>query len=446
MAASGPVSRTIRSAHVQAAERPDGKFYGGPILGDDPESLLLRHNRRREAVDHFAPTLRDPVHLPGSFAYLGLAFGHFGHAMAEMVHRIVPTRQIIRDPQWLILTKKGDDATFAALPALTRSILALFNINVANCTVVTQDTIVEELLIVEAGSDLGGGPKPWYLELLRQHSPVVIARDDTYPKKIYVSRSGLEHGSGILGERVLEAALKDAHFHIMHSELLSLTEQFALYGNADVVLFAEGSACHGVELFGGETLGHTILMNRRARARSQFDPVLAPRSRRFDSFSGNPYLGSAFINEADQSLIHRGVSVIALDDLGRFLAEIGAGAIGDVSPISYLAAAHADLERYIEWATAGSHHERPAAAKQLHEALAATVSAGGRIAGVGQRKRPREQTKSATGRARADQATVDPSAAAERATREDRLARRARRVAREQRLAARARQAANKRK
>lgn len=445
MAASGPVSRTIRDAQVQAAERPNGSFYGGPVLGDDPESLLLRHNRRREAVDHFAPTLSDPIKLAGSYAYLGLAFAHFGHAMAEMVHRIVPTRQIVRNPQWLILTKKGDEARFDALPALTRAILALFDVDAANCTVVAQDAIVEELLIVEAGSDLGGGPKDWYLELLRTRGPLAVARDDAGPKKIYVSRSGLEHGSGILGERVLDAALTDAGFHIVHSERLSLAQQFTLYGNAEVLLFAEGSACHGVELFGGKALGHTILMNRRPRVRSQFDPVLAPRSKRFDAFNGNPYLGSAFINDDDRSLIHRGVSVIALDELARFLAEIGAGRIGKVSPIGYLAAAHADLERYIEWATAGSRHERPEAAEQLHEALATTVLAGGRIAPAGQGGRKRERADAALAGAAEDQTTIDPATTA-RAAREERLARRARRMAREKRLAVRARQAARERK
>lgn len=446
MAAIGPVSRTIRHAQVQAAERPDGKFYGGPVLGDDPESLLLRHNRRREAVDHFAPTLHEPARLAGSYAYLGLAFAHFGHAMAEMVHRIVPTRQIVRDPQWLILTKKGDEARFGALPALARAILALFNVDATNCTVVTQDTIVEELLIVEAGSDLGGGPKDWYLELLRTSGPLVIARDDAGPKKIYVSRSGLEHGSGILGERVLDAALTDAGFHIVHSERLSLAEQFTLYGNAEMLLFAEGSACHGVELFGGAALGHTILMNRRPRVRSQFDPVLAPRSTRFDAFSGNPYLGSAFINDDERSLIHRGVSVIALDELARFLAEIGAGRMGKVSPIAYLAAAHADLERYIDWATAGSRHDRSGVAEQLHDALAATVLAGGRIAAARQGGRKRERADAPLAGAAEDQATIDPAAAAPRAAREERLARRARRMAREIRLAAHAGQAARERK
>lgn len=430
--ANGPVSRTIRHAQVQAAERPQGAFHGGPVLGDDPQSLLLRHNRRREAVDHFAPALHAPARLAGSYAYLGLAFAHFGHAMAEMVHRIVPTRQIVADPQWIILTKKGDEARFDALPALTRTILALFDVAARNCTVIAQDTIVDELLIVEAGSDLGGGPKDWYLDLLRERGPITATRAANAPQKIYVSRSGLEHGSGILGERVLEAALEKVGFHIMHSEQLSLPQQFSLYANAKVLLFAEGSACHGAELFGGGALGHTILMNRRPRVRSHFDPVLAPRSTRFDTFSGNPYLGSAFLDAEDRSLIHRGVSVIALDALSRFLDEIGVGRIGNVSTIGYLAAAYADLERYIERAAAGSRHDRADAAAQLHEALAATVQAGGRIAVVEAAK----PARAVPAKKRSPEVAIDP---AMRALREERLARRARRAARDERLAARAR-------
>lgn len=377
---SGPVVRTIRQAHVQPVTRPDGKIYGGLVLGDDPESLLLRQHRRNEAVDHFAPVLRDPVKLPGSYAYLGLTFGHFGHAMAEMIHRIVPTRQIVSDPRWLIVAEQGSEPRFDALPALIRSILAVFGVDEANCTVISSDAIVEELLVVEAGSNLGGGPKDWYLDLLSTYGPGVIARREGYPQKVYVARSGLDHGSGLLGEHVLETILADAGFHIMRSERLPLPEQFALYANAEVLLFAEGSACHGVEVFGREALAHTILMNRRHTVRSQFEPVLAPRSKRFDSYTGNPYLGSLFCNKEGAALRHRGIAAIAMHDLARFLSEIGAADLGQIPTMAYLAAAHADLERYVARAKADPAFVGPEQINALDVSLAAAVQAGGSIA------------------------------------------------------------------
>ena len=377
MDADGPFSRRIRNARVQAIERPDGAFVGGPVLGDRPGGRRLRHTRRREPVDSFAPALVDAVRLAGSYAYLGIGFGHFGHIMAEMVHRIVPTRQIVSDPQWLIVVERGMRSDFAALPVLTRNILALFGIDAGTCTVIGTDAIVDELLIVEAGSDLGGGPKDWYLDLLRAAGPLRTIPGGDYPKKLYVSRSGLGHESGFLGERVLEDALTTAGFHVMHSQTLPLAEQMARYAAAEVLVFPEGSAIHGVELFGRGALGHTVLMNRRDRPRTQFMPVLGARAARFDAFAGNRYLGSVVRNPAGVLLEHRGVTAIALQAFSAFLEEIGVARPGAVSPIAYLAAAHEDLERYIAHSPTPVE---PVLADELRAALCGVIEAGGTVA------------------------------------------------------------------
>lgn len=273
MLGKGPYSRRIRNARVQATARPPGQILGGPVLGDRPGARLLRHTRRRVPVDIFTPGLVDPVRLNGAYAYLGVSFGHFGHVMAETIHRIVPTRQIEPNPRWLIVAPRGNASDFTGLPSVCRTILALFGIDASNCTVIGTDAIVEELLIVEAGSDLGAGPKEWYLDQLRDHCPLRIDPDARrYPEKVYVSRSGLGYRSGILGEQVLEEALAASGFHNLHAQSLPLAEQFAHYAHAKVLIFAEGSACHGVELFGRGVLGHAILLNRRDQARTPFLP------------------------------------------------------------------------------------------------------------------------------------------------------------------------------
>lgn len=374
MTDDSPFSRRIRNARVQAIERPGGAFVGGPVLGDRPGGMRLRHARRRTPVDTFAAALVEPVRLEGSYAYLGIGFGHFGHIMAEMIHRIVPTRQIVADPHWLIVVERGMGSSFAALPDLTRKILELFGVDAGNCTVIGQDAIVEELLIVETGSDLGGGAKDWYLDLLRDAGPLRIAAGAGYPENIYVSRSGLGHESGFLGERVLEQALAAAGFHIMHSQTLPLHEQLAHYANAKVLIFPEGSAIHGIELFGRGMLGQTVLMNRRARPRTQFGPVLAGRSARFDAFAGNRYLGSAVRNPEGVLLEHRGVTAIALHAFAAFLEQIGIAGIAAGSPIAYLAAAHEDLERYLACCQAD-----PMVADNLRAALCNVIEAGGTI-------------------------------------------------------------------
>lgn len=389
MTASGPVSRTIRWAHVQAAERPNGVFHGGPVLSDDPDSLKLRHNRAGQAVDHFAPAVRDPVTLAGSYAYLGRSFGHFGHIMSEMIHRILPTREVAKRPRWLIVHQRGSPAHFGALAPAAQAMLRLLGVNEDNCTVLAEDALVEELLIVEAGTELGSAPKDWYLDLLNRRGPGTRPLDGDFPKKVYVSRGGLEDKSGLLGEKVLEAMLSDAGFHIMHSEKLPLLRQFAMYRAAEVLLFAEGSACHGVELFGGDTLPHTVLMNRRPKAATAFDRVLAPRSERFDHFTGNPFFGTAVFNGRGDPRADRGVSAIALHDLSAFLDELGVARGSRVPALAYLAAAYADLKLYTERATALTRRVQPELlprqlelVERLEDLFTASIQAGGRIGPV----------------------------------------------------------------
>jgi capsular polysaccharide biosynthesis protein len=339
--------------------------------------MRLRHVRRRIPVDSFAADLTDPVRLAGSYAYLGICFGHFGHIMAEMIHRIVPTQQIVTDPHWLIVVDRGVGSGFEVLPSLTKAILALFGVNASNCTVIDHDAIVEDLLIVESGSDLGGGPKDWYLDLMRKAGPVTIAPDGRYPERIYVSRSGLGHESGFLGERVLEAGLANAGVHIMHSQTLPLVEQMAHYVNAKLLIFAEGSAVHGTELLGRGMLRHAVLMNRRDRPRTQFVPVLAGRSARLDNYAGNRYLGSVVHNPEGVPLEHRGVTAIALHAFAAFLKDVAALDIGAVSPVAYLAAAHDDLERYLALSPGPVD---PLLADRLRAALCNVIEAGGTIA------------------------------------------------------------------
>jgi hypothetical protein len=388
--------RILREARVQAMERaPRGVFVGGPVLGDDPESLRLRHTRGRRAVDSFRPDARYSTRLAGSHAYLGIASGHFGHAMAETIHRIVPTLAIEPNPSWVILGRRGGPEGFDRLPPICRTILALFGIDGRNTTVVTEDTIVERLLVVEAGADLGGAPKEWYLDRLATFTPALIAEAATRPtggaarepvvsERLYVSRSRLSEGSGLLGEAWLDAALEASGYTVFHPQEHALLDQMATYVAADVAVFAEGSACHGVELFGRGGLGHTVLLNRRQKRRSQFDHVLGPRSRRYSRFDGNRYLGSVLV-EGKSPLVHLGVTLLDTEALARFMEEAGIGPLAAADRSGYLAAAEADLEAYIAAAPHKPQRFDPSLVAEVREAFRTAARGDGPVT-----VRPRE--------------------------------------------------------
>lgn len=150
------------------------------------------------------------------------------------------------------------------------------------------------------------------------------------------------------------------------------------HASAKMLLFAEGSSCHGVELLGRGALGHTILMNRRRHGQDAFRAVLAPRSERFDVFGRNPFLGSMALNPSGGPALNRGVSVLAIQALAAFLHDLGVADIRDIRPIAYLAAAHHDLERHIA-AMANDDRIAPDGADRLRAALADRTGAGGII-------------------------------------------------------------------
>ena len=95
-----------------------------------------------------------------------------------------------------------------------------------------------------------------------------------------MSRSALP-GTGLLGERYVEQVLAQAGFNVIRPETMSLLDQMRAYRAAEVVVFAEGSACHGVELLGTEMLGTAIMLARREDHMEVFRRVLQPRSRRY---------------------------------------------------------------------------------------------------------------------------------------------------------------------
>lgn len=351
---------------MQARRGPLANIIGGPVLGEGPEEHPLRHHRDGEVADTFRPEARYPGRLDGSHAYLGIAFGHFGHVMSEMIHRILPMRAHRRRVRWVAVgaAREGPQR----FSRIARRVLRFLDVAEENCTILTQNTVVERLMVAEAGSHLGRAAHPAYLEMLDAFTLPRLDRhkgERTYPEKVYVSRSALGPHSGYLGERVLEEALAASGYAIFRPDEHGLVEQLQTYRHAKVLIFGEGSACHGTELF-GRSLGHTLLLNRRQLAQDQFVPVLAPRSRRFDHFRGNRPIGTMYVHGENRPLLTVGVTLFDIPALTAFLSAAGVDA-PEVPLRHYLDAAEDDLEAYIAAERKEAYVKDPARAEPLRQ-------------------------------------------------------------------------------
>ncbi|HUE72755.1 MAG TPA: glycosyltransferase family 61 protein [Pirellulaceae bacterium] len=341
--------RVVREARIQAFKPPLLQFRGGlvPCYGDPK----LRQRRRDKPTDSYDEIAAYPHRMGGEFVYGGPVYKNFGHFMAETVHRIVPSKLLYGAAPWIFVTVSGKHGLepYAALPTFVRDVHDLLGIGARDLRLVGQNTIVEQLFVAEQGSELGLGPKPGYLDDLSEYVlPRLDARHrwDTRPKKVYVSRAR-KRGGCFLGERYLEEQLEAEGFTVVHPELLPVSVQMDHYRKAEVLIFPEGSACHGVELLGSGSLGRTYLLVRRERMVPTFERILRPRATDFATSSGHSVIGTKYEDSNRESNTRLAVLVFDVNELVAFFRTNNIARLPTFSEEEYLSAAEADLLRYL---------------------------------------------------------------------------------------------------
>jgi hypothetical protein len=353
-------SRTIEGALVQAfqqplAEAPPIGFRGGLVLGDSAADRLLRHRRGHRAVDSFPPDTGPIGALSGAYVYGGPAYHHFGHVMAEMVHRILPARAVFDCRRLLFVGATGAPVLggFETLAPAMQAPLLFLGVEPADVTVVRDNRVIERLHVAQQGSELQCGPLPPYLRLLADYTPArldALHDGSTSPAKLYVSRSQLREGGLLLGERYLEQLLEAEGWSVLHPQDHTLVAQMQAYHRAESIIFLSGSACHGTELFGARGLGHVALLPRGHTPNHFFESLLRPRSRRFSTLPDATLIGSAVADRATGAVAEQlGVSILNLPAITQALRAFGLADVQQINAACYRAAALADLHAYIEF-------------------------------------------------------------------------------------------------
>ena len=354
----GLAHRTIRAAYVQAflaplVAGPPFGFRGGLVLGEAPADLRLRHRRGAEPVDSFPPSDGPIGRLSGEYVYGGPYSEHFGHAMAEMIHRVLPARALFGCKRLLFvgIHGAGHPSGFAALPAVMQAPLLFLGVDPADVTVIHDDRVVETLHVAEQGSTLTDGPSDAYVRLLTDFTPARLAAlrgEGEAAALLYVSRTKIRHGGTILGERALEGKLAEEGWRVFHPQHFTLVEQMQAYRGAEAIIFAEGSACHGAELFGAEDLGHCVLLPRRLTQLWWVEPALRRRARRLDRLPAAMPMGSIVADgQTGAALDNLGVSVMDLAAVAAALRGMGLATLKGLDRRTYRRAARADLAAYL---------------------------------------------------------------------------------------------------
>jgi tetratricopeptide (TPR) repeat protein len=356
MATPQPLDHIVLAGvRIEAFKHPLLDFLGGPVL-TDPALDHFRHRRHHRACDVFDAEASFDQRLEGEWVYVGPKYHHFGHIMAEIAHRILPSRMFFPDVHHYMLVTTVDDCDppgFGSLDRAFAELLEFCEIDRDWITIVNENTVVESLSICEQGSNFGGRPGTWYLDLLREFS--MRRLDELHgsrpsPEKVYVSKSRIPHGGTILGESYIEELLSQQGFFIFHPEEAPLSVQMDVYRKAKELIFSEGSACHGTELLGTEMLGRTFVLVRRMEVCGDLVNVLGPRSKEFGMFIDTFLLGTIVVHpETRHPHTEFGVSLLDIDRFVSYLRDHELASLNDMDIRRYFDAAENDLKAYFSY-------------------------------------------------------------------------------------------------
>lgn len=306
------------------------------IRADTPEGPVNRLELHAPDAENAVPSYAGPT------VYAGPYFAHFGHLIAESIHRLWAVRHYPELADSRIVFQKHVDAV--RRPWFDAA-LDLLGIAPERVLLLDQVARFEELHVPAQGRALGGALLlPDYLSLFPL-APIAVPTDA--PKRLYISRSRYTHSGIYLGESMVERVLAATGFAVVHPQDLPMRDFAGLLRGAETIIFAEGSAIHNLELT-GPVAARVMVIGRRDGMRRKFEALVNSLSADTAFFSNARIAGSlGWDVHRDQPRLGVACSVLPID---RLLTKIGAFAgvdlaLPDAAAIS--AAMRDDLLRYL---------------------------------------------------------------------------------------------------
>ncbi|WP_162148539.1 glycosyltransferase 61 family protein [Asticcacaulis sp. AC402] len=230
----------LTKLHLAGAGR--GHFDGGAYYADGnvcPAALHIKEAYDNQPVPF--DTQGVTGQLEGSHVFGGMLQNeHFGHFMVESLCRL-----------WALSTLDGDFRSLVYYNRIPRAPTANFIPQVLDLlcpgvpiTLIREPTRIARLAVPTPICNPKNGVLLGHSAMAAMLAPVRALRGAGH-KRIYVSRARLKPADGmILGETFIEKSLEAEGYHIVYPEELSISEQFKLYNDAYMLVFADGSAAH----------------------------------------------------------------------------------------------------------------------------------------------------------------------------------------------------------
>jgi capsular polysaccharide biosynthesis protein len=223
----------------------DGKIWPSGVFDADgtpsPHAQMQSMTRRAEITPGLFEAARPNARqLTGKWLFCGLGSEQFGFMISRGLGRLWALDRLPPDTKLLFSAINMPRRKHAFL---TKFLEALDLPH--EYFILQRPALVEELYLAPElfGEHMEGRATPECAAWLRSRVP----KQAPSKRKVYLTRSQLDPAIGrMLCEDILEANLRHAGFEIVAPEQLSVQAQLELYGEADVIVAAEGSALHVV--------------------------------------------------------------------------------------------------------------------------------------------------------------------------------------------------------
>ncbi len=198
--------------------------------------------------------------------YGGIYFNHFGHFCLETLSRLWFYKNLKESKYKVFFHKWGPGKRYTLLKWAI-DILELLDIKEENIVFIEKKIFFKEIIVPEQIIGIGKMLKssPEFINGITEVIDQKINSDCLFLnyEKVYVSRTKLDITQGrFTAESALEEILTDNGFFIFHPQEYSFQEQLAIYKQAKILIFAEGSAAHTL-IFLKDLKSEIFLINRR---------------------------------------------------------------------------------------------------------------------------------------------------------------------------------------
>lgn len=208
--------------------------------------------------------------IQGPVIYAGPYHRHFGHFVAESMHRLY-AKSFFHHLRGARVAFLGNSKGFNPITPWFVEVLDLCGVDRDDIIIVDKPTRFSELHVPVQGRVLGGKA------LFETYADIFVPRlgpvDTDEAPLVYFSRSKHMFSGSYLGETLVEKVLSEAGFRIVYPEALHASTVVRLIMASRVSLFCEGSAVHNIELC-GRVACKVGIISRRPFTHRRFSEML----------------------------------------------------------------------------------------------------------------------------------------------------------------------------